>query len=1154
MGSNRCRTIILIDQPTTNDLLGGAHEATAQSILDVVENQPGGFTIGLEGAWGSGKSTVIALLKKKFECQENSDDICLFEFDAWEHQGDYLRRSFLERLIERFTELKWVDGQHWEHEVGKLSGRITETETKITNKLTCFGKTLITLLSFAPISLLLLSEGLQRGVVLSRSHGTVLNLYFIFGVLLFILPWLFSSLILIAKAKKWINILKFFQITSDDADPWEIITQKFEPKSHVLSIKTPVPTSVEFEFYFNKLLECALKDDNRRKLIVIFDNLDRIPQAEAISILSTLQIFSRCGSASHQNCDQSHDHYKRFWVVVPYAPTEIARLWDGERKSNLQPDRKTEAQSPQSEGLAEAMINKRYQLRFQIPPLLLSNWQAYLLQLLQSAFPDHAEQDEEELLSVCKVYYQKMITEQSESPTPRNLISFVNRISTFHLRWSYKCEEDDKIPLSHMAYYACLCTKKSVDEICYELVRGDIPESNFKYSLGGIEIQNNLIRLVFGVDLNIAQQLLLERPITDAVNGGDIPQRKQLEQLYEAYPQGFFAVIETLITKWALMRPQTFFQSAIVLEPFLEKLPSSRRESLYNEYATGLLRSAPWIPINQTTIIGTAKIIELCKKHNLIPEVTRRFTEAIRETLNHPENHDQIDSTLALTIDLFKNVTRVNPSVTISSIGLIGKPAGLIEAFVAIYMYDIEKQFWNYFNYENRLADCMNELYVMVANGNFSERHINAIRFLLESNPTVEWSDLISNIVKRLETSDPYPFVDLLECLWVLKDDQFFAEESSSKNNFINIVIYSLFQMAYNKGDAISMAWCIFFHITFVTPPQNAWSNSGNLKEYIQNPSRDEVLVDKFIDCMNSTTVEKLLLLAQSNSKYEAWCIYILKKAIATQQWDLFTVSLIIQSWLQLKRLLDVTELETLVNAFVTSKDIQTQLVANDFSMDCITLYLLVFKCSENITGDFVNWIQSGLNQIPQNAWMDAFNQNNDLMFLVFTMLDKEVSPNLGERYCSVLDEIGRDMMKQETDSPNIRPEESAKLINALDDTRKKWLCNRLLSYLAITEDNNVNPAFFDYFSLAISIPESIIEIDKTGVILEKFLSNRSVAGLKWLKKMISQYSKLKSHYRKLTKKGFSDKFTQALKVEDDATPILKEIEILFQSPSRKLK
>ena len=69
------------------------HEHVADAIANIISQEKGGITLGLEGSWGSGKSTVINLLQSKLKNAK------VFIFDAWAHEGDCLRRIFLESLL-----------------------------------------------------------------------------------------------------------------------------------------------------------------------------------------------------------------------------------------------------------------------------------------------------------------------------------------------------------------------------------------------------------------------------------------------------------------------------------------------------------------------------------------------------------------------------------------------------------------------------------------------------------------------------------------------------------------------------------------------------------------------------------------------------------------------------------------------------------------------------------------------------------------------------------------------------------------------------------------------------------------------------------------------------------------------------------------------
>ena len=58
----RCRTVLLSDVPSKEDQFDGRHEKVADAIHELITTEDGGKTIGLEGPWGSGKSTVVGMV------------------------------------------------------------------------------------------------------------------------------------------------------------------------------------------------------------------------------------------------------------------------------------------------------------------------------------------------------------------------------------------------------------------------------------------------------------------------------------------------------------------------------------------------------------------------------------------------------------------------------------------------------------------------------------------------------------------------------------------------------------------------------------------------------------------------------------------------------------------------------------------------------------------------------------------------------------------------------------------------------------------------------------------------------------------------------------------------------------------------------------
>ena len=124
------QTKLLSDAPAEDDAFEGGHDRVAGALAELIQEEDGGKAIALKGPFGSGKSTVVRLLENELEevDKEENEDTRIFTYDAWEHQGDPLRRSFIESLVEFLQEEEWADDDEWEDEIERIARRIEETE------------------------------------------------------------------------------------------------------------------------------------------------------------------------------------------------------------------------------------------------------------------------------------------------------------------------------------------------------------------------------------------------------------------------------------------------------------------------------------------------------------------------------------------------------------------------------------------------------------------------------------------------------------------------------------------------------------------------------------------------------------------------------------------------------------------------------------------------------------------------------------------------------------------------------------------------------------------------------------------------------------------------------------------------------------------
>jgi len=510
--------VLLSDDPADADeFTGKAHESVALAIARLIEGEDGGRVIGLEGSWGSGKSTIVKLLCDRLEVvkpkSRRPSGTHVVVFDAWAHQGDPLRRAFLDTLISKLEGVEWLKKPVADAFRKKLSGRIRNTDTTSTPKLSWEGR-------LAAITALLLPLGIALFTHDFKHHHRPLQGV---GLALLLLPLV---VVLSFVCLKVISILfngrsqveKSWRRRLADLQPFDFVAkQQTAVTKTTESIEGTEPTSVEFERLFSTILETALIAHTR--LLIVLDNLDRVDESDARTVLATMQTFT--GARGVLPADLA----ARVWTLIPYDPTGLDRLWslaasDGAGKTSMTPPETAgttiTTTSPEAAGttitttsLGAAFIEKLFQAHFETPPLVLSDWRGYLSKLLHKAIPSISEDDVGSVLSLRAQYVGRLPA--SEAPTPRQLKQFVNDLALIRARRS-------DIPLVHMAYYVLL--RRDRFNVAEGLRARAFPADRL-VPIFGPSIGGDLAALHYGTRQELGQELLLGGELDRAFDTGD---------------------------------------------------------------------------------------------------------------------------------------------------------------------------------------------------------------------------------------------------------------------------------------------------------------------------------------------------------------------------------------------------------------------------------------------------------------------------------------------------------------------------------------------------------------------------------------------------------------------------------------------------------
>lgn len=421
------RPTLLTDEPSDVDALGGAHTRIAETIATLVRTSPGGQTIQLDGTWGAGKSTVVKMVAEGLEqdCAGGADnatpgatDVAVFQYDAWVHVGDPLRRAFLSALIGKLIERRWLDQSDgpanvafWTKTLDQLGRRLKTTSRRTTPFFSTSAKLILSALAALGFTAPMLSE-LEKRLISPLGIAPLLASIVLIGFVAFALIHLLSN-----------EAMGFVIRRNSDEETVEVRDD-------------PEPTSIEFQDAFGKLMEAVLEQDERR-LVIVVDNLDRIDQSDTKGMWALLRSFLDNPQF------KSRDWFRRLWVVVPVA----------DERRMLQSSVPDAAALSPTKDSAPSFLEKVFQLRLSLPPPMLHSWKNYFSAKLTQAFGEDLLGDYDEVLRL----YEEL--PPTGSLTPRGIVSFVNELVVMKLEWS------DSVSLSSLAAYV-LSRGKFVGDGC----------------------------------------------------------------------------------------------------------------------------------------------------------------------------------------------------------------------------------------------------------------------------------------------------------------------------------------------------------------------------------------------------------------------------------------------------------------------------------------------------------------------------------------------------------------------------------------------------------------------------------------------------------------------------------------------------------------
>lgn len=390
----------LSNRPLGEDLLDGkSQDYVAKAIkkhmeeVDAEKNKVNTLPriIGVEGTWGSGKSNMLLRLQDKLK-----SNYYFFTYDAWGNQEDLQRRSILEQLTDdliqkellvKETEITILDTDLDQEPTVKKCSWKRRLFTLVARKSTTHDVTIPKMESSTKAFALMLLVTAIIPTMMDAMKPDSAPSWYLFAILgATLLP--FIVFYICKKINKWTW-----------CEMWKMYQTEGKTDTATYTISELEPSVTEFRKWLNDLADSLIEGMH---LVIVFDNMDRLPREKVRQLWSSIQTFF------------AGKDYNKVWCIVPFDREHLANAFAEENAA-------AEKKLP----LTNYFIEKTFPVVYRIPAPIITDYRGVFKDLFNKAF---GVRDEQDLINRC--YRLKHPT-----PNMREMISFINKCVSLCHTW-----------------------------------------------------------------------------------------------------------------------------------------------------------------------------------------------------------------------------------------------------------------------------------------------------------------------------------------------------------------------------------------------------------------------------------------------------------------------------------------------------------------------------------------------------------------------------------------------------------------------------------------------------------------------------------------------------------------------------------------------
>lgn len=403
------------EQPSELDVFpGGSHGKVATAICDYVADDQNSRVIGLDGEFGSGKSSILKMLDLKLRGLDSKYKVWFFDCEQ-NYQGS-IKSNFIELFTDELLETAGTDDaikKELRDSRDKALGRHFTYSKSTTSRVSAWALLLVVTLFFS-------SRSFRELFALTKLKDPVPIWIYVLHVISLLSP-------LITLACAWWQL----KDTKVGDQPWSIFHLFKGGSDDTITEKIQVAKEVT-PLDLKRTLEADLNLFKDTHYIVILDNLDRLPKDSLRSVWSDLEIFTW---ASAEN---------NLTTIVPFCSNKVAQYLGADQ------DRTYDSRD---------FIAKKFPVVFRAPPIITAGWKDGFYSLWESTYPE----SDRDVAEKCALLLQRHSPMASKLVTPRLQKRFINDIATTSLTLG------DDINLVSIAAHLLLC--KYNDHPLQEVIR-----------------------------------------------------------------------------------------------------------------------------------------------------------------------------------------------------------------------------------------------------------------------------------------------------------------------------------------------------------------------------------------------------------------------------------------------------------------------------------------------------------------------------------------------------------------------------------------------------------------------------------------------------------------------------------------------------------